>query len=244
MYRRRGESLSLRITRRSKGRFGMGVEIVTSMVSDYLNAHDWVAASSIASGLGQTYKKVMAMRISAAREVLLEELAKGRASAIDPLPDDAATVTFRYMRAAQEGAARLNLRLLAGVITGQISGPGLYADEFLRWADILAGLRREEILVLGVMQRLNDLPPNPEHETNPTFLFWMECESILHAEYGIGRHVSVAHANALLRTGLVQLAAGSMDTPMVPTPTFALADLSSLLAVEGILRSEAGATSP
>ncbi|MCA2411851.1 hypothetical protein HFN55_32780 [Rhizobium leguminosarum] len=244
MYRQKDESLNLQHHRRSKGRSSMGVEIVTSMVSDYLNAHDWLAASTIASGLGQTYKKVMAMRISAAQAVLLEELAKGRASAIDPLPDDAATVTFRYMRAAQEGAARLNLRLLAGVITGQISGPGLYADEFLRWADILAGLRREEILVLGVMQRLNDQPPNPKHETNPTFLFWMACESILHAEYGIERHVSVAYANALLRTGLVQLAAGSMDTPMVPTPTFALADLSSLLAVEGIIRSEASATSP
>ncbi|MDV4181113.1 hypothetical protein R1521_21685 [Rhizobium brockwellii] len=222
----------------------MGSEMITAMLSDYLNAHGWLTASTTGSTLGLAYKQVMARRASTAREILLEELAHCRASATDPLPDDAATVTFRYMRAVQEGAARLNLRLLAAVIAGQTNGPGLYADEFLRWADILAGLRREEVIVLGVMQRLNDQPPNPEHATNPAFLFWMECQSILNADHGIEPHVSVAYANALLRTGLVQLASGSMDTPMVPLPTFALSNLSALLSVEGIIRSERNAVMP
>ncbi len=216
----------------------MGSELISSMLSDYLNAQGWLAASTTASVLGLTYTKVMARRASAAREILLEELARGHAPATDPLPDDVATVIFRYMRAAQEGAARLNLRLLAGVIAGEISGPGLYADEFLRWADVLAGLRREEVIVLGVMQRLNDQPANPKHAENPIFLSWIECQNILDADYAIGPHVSVAYANALLRTGLVQLASGSMESPMVPAATFALSDLSSLLSVEGIIRSE------
>lgn len=216
----------------------MGIEAITSMLSDYLNAQGFLAASTTSSTLNLAFTRVMAGRAAVAREVLLDELAKGRASPSDPLPDDTAMVTFRYMRAAQEGAARLNLRLLAGVIAGQLSGSGLYADEFLRWADILAALRREEVIVLGVMQRLNDQPPNPEHAANPTLMLWMECQNILNAEYGIEPHVSVAYANALLRTGLVQLAPGSMETPMVPLPTFALSNLSALLEVEGIVRSE------
>lgn len=60
---------------------------------------------------------------------------------------------LRYNRAAQEGAARLNLRLMAKVIAGQVRHDVLYADEFLRHAEVLAGLRREEVMLLGALQR-------------------------------------------------------------------------------------------
>ena len=53
-----------------------------------------------------------------------------------------------------EGAARLNLRLMAKVIAGQAQARGLVADEFLRYADILASLSRDEIIAIATLHRV------------------------------------------------------------------------------------------
>src|SRR6516165_3622152 len=67
--------------------------------------------------------------------------------------EEAAAIFYRYMRAAQEGGARLNLRLMAKIIAGQADRGNLVADEFLYYADMLASLRREEVLALGTLYR-------------------------------------------------------------------------------------------
>ncbi|MBM3567994.1 MAG: hypothetical protein FJX46_04475 [Alphaproteobacteria bacterium] len=104
--------------------------------------------------LGEAFKAVMEKRMRHARDVLTEELKRGaisipEASAADPL----AAMLFRYIRAAQEGSARLNLRLLAQVIAGQAHCGNLIADEFLYYADILSGLKREEIIFVAELHR-------------------------------------------------------------------------------------------
>lgn len=61
---------------------------------------------------------------------------------------------YRYARAVHEGVGRVNLRLLAAVLAGQLAHGAVYADEFYRWADVLAGLTTEEIVVLaGYLRR-------------------------------------------------------------------------------------------
>ena len=84
---------------------------------------------------------------------MLDELRWGERTLSAPEVDETVAVLLRYGRAAQEGTARLNLRLMAKVIAGQIQQKVLYADEFLRHADVIAGLRREEVILLGALQR-------------------------------------------------------------------------------------------
>ncbi|MBX5086231.1 hypothetical protein HJB56_26245 [Rhizobium lentis] len=217
------------------------LELFSALMSDYMSSNNIPLDATVSTAGVIALRALLKKRAQNARDILLEEIRLGNRAITFKSADEAAAIIYRYMRAGEEGAARTNLRLLARVIVGSAEGPGLYADDFLRWADILAGLRREEVIVLGVMQRLNDQPPNPEHAENPAFFFWEQCQAILNAEYLIEEHVSLAYTNALLRTGLIQLVSGSMKTPMVPLPTFALRDLSAILSVEGILRSEQGA---
>jgi hypothetical protein len=63
-------------------------------------------------------------------------------------------VVVRYLRAAREGAARLNLRLLAKAIAGKLQSGRLVADEFLQYAEALASLSRDEIIVIGTMYKM------------------------------------------------------------------------------------------
>ncbi|MBB6221935.1 hypothetical protein [Rhizobium leguminosarum] len=220
------------------------LELFGALLSDYMSSRDFPMDSTVSVAGVTALRILLQQRAQKARDILLAEIRLGTRPIQFQSADEAAAITYRYMRAAEEGAARTNLRLLARVIVGSAEGSGLYADDFLRWADVLAGLRREEVIVLGVMQRLNNQPPNPEHAENPAVHSWVECQAILKADYVIEPRVSDAYANALLRTGLVQLVSGSMKTPMVPFPTFALRNLSAILSIEGIIQSEQSAVEP
>lgn len=119
---------------------------------------------------------------------------------------------------------------------GSAEGPGLYADEFLRWADILAGLRREEVMVLGVIQRLTSAEPSLVAETAPLTKFWQGCWLALHNEYGMESGEASAHAAALVRTGLVMPVANDFFSGLAFIGTQRLAELNAILAIEGVLR--------
>lgn len=87
-----------------------------------------------------------------AREILIEELASGKKAAFEVAADDEAiAVIVRYLKSATEGNARLNLRLLAKAIAGQLRRGRLYADEFLRFAGMLESLTRDEIILLATL---------------------------------------------------------------------------------------------
>jgi hypothetical protein len=96
-------------------------------------------------------QKVFEKKAQEARAILLEEISQGGAPAM--ADDEAVYIIYRYLRAAQEGTARVNLRLLAQVIAGQRRADALKADEFLYYADIISSLRYEEIVLLGCIYK-------------------------------------------------------------------------------------------
>lgn len=100
---------------------------------------DWAVFSPIGA--------VMEKRSRLAQEVLLEEVREGKTFTSQEKLEDAAAMALRYARAAEEGAARRNLRLMARLLAGALEDEGLYASEFLRWAPTLASLSREELAV-------------------------------------------------------------------------------------------------
>ena len=103
-------------------------------------------------GIAQTVQHLMHRRTTRARDILLDEIRCGE-KLLTASEVDGSVAVLLYGRAAREGAARLNLRLMAKVIAGQARQSTLYADEFLRHADVIAGLRHEEVILLGALQR-------------------------------------------------------------------------------------------
>jgi hypothetical protein len=131
----------------------------------------WVSGKVLDVAWDQAKSHLMARRAGTARKILIEELERGDANPADVDDvDEAAAMVFEYANAAERGAARRNLRLLAQVLAGSIITKPIYADEFLRWSRILADLTREEILVLGLyLQGYERLPSKPQ--VNPQTIF-------------------------------------------------------------------------
>jgi hypothetical protein len=214
------------------------LDLFGALAADYMASGGSPLASTVPAIGVMSIRRLLHKRAAGARDVLIDEIRRSVITLDFEDADEAAAITYRYMRAAEEGAARLNLRMLARVIIGSAEGPGLYADTFLRWADILAGLRREEIIVLGVMQRVDMAEPVEVPAANPPLAFWSACTAILEEDYDMHYGLATSYAHALLRTGLVQLVSGSMETVVLPAPTSQLVMLSGLLRIEGLLADE------
>ncbi|MFL9987138.1 hypothetical protein [Paraburkholderia sediminicola] len=102
---------------------------------------------------GEALKALLKKRMEAAREIMLAEISRGDIRFSETDADESVAIVYRYLRAAQEGAARTNLRLLAQVLSGQARLGLIKADEFLYYADILTSMRRDEILLTGEILR-------------------------------------------------------------------------------------------
>jgi hypothetical protein len=121
--------------------------------------------------------------------------------------------------------------MLAAVINGQILERAVYADEFYRWADVLASLSRDEIVVLGLYMRLMPEPAQQDPVAVASAVFaeladktWDDFESI---------------RGAMLRTGFLSLrvtgGAVGDGSSVIYMPTRRLAELSRLVDVEAVL---------
>ncbi|WP_296739946.1 hypothetical protein [Mesorhizobium sp.] len=177
--------------------------------------------------------KLLDARVTRARDILIEELKLGSKQSADIAPEDAAAVTMRYMRAAIEGTARLNLRLLAAVAAGQPASPSFYPDEFLAIADSLASLRREEVILLGVIQRqarkFDFKIPNDGN-------FWLACLAILHNEHGISRDDADGYAASCLRSGFVTNLGGLYGMGHAYMPSARMKSFDKIMDVEGVMQ--------
>lgn len=103
----------------------------------------------------EAIRRIFQRRAESARNVALEEIKAGGGIVPLSLPetDEAVAIAWRYFRAAEEGAARLNLRLMASVLAGQLRSSELSASEFLRWSDLIASLSESEIVLLATLHR-------------------------------------------------------------------------------------------
>jgi len=167
-------------------------------------------------------------------EILLDELARGNAHLQDAADvDEVAAMVFECAFAAQRGAARRNLRLLAQVLVGIIrQGPPLYADEFLRWSRVLADLSREEIILLATLHKHWQENKSSKEVTIPVAATKAEL---------VGDHKTFATieefdltAASLIRTGLVVLLPG-WDGASFPKTTSRLELLLSIARIEDVL---------
>lgn len=210
----------------------MVVDVVLAVVADAMSAYGLPASGAGSAASLAVWQKLTASRVEAAREILVDELKRGQKTIFDVPEDELAAVTFRYARAAVEGAARLNLRLLAAVAAGQIEGSGLYADEFLRHADVLASLRREEVLLLGAFLHVTKSVPA---ETAAADEIWQAVKGRMDGNHGLTEVQARALAVSCMRTGYLSQEAGTWVEPMLPVVTDSLVGLNSLADIEGVI---------
>lgn len=65
--------------------------------------------------------------------------------------DQLASAAHRYARAVRDQAADANLRILADAMIGLARREELWATDFLKYADIIAPLSRDELILIGLM---------------------------------------------------------------------------------------------
>ena len=191
-------------------------------IQETLSAFSIPGSSVLEKAVDAAYER----RRKAAQEVLLQKLSQeGPASFDDLAPDEIdelIQMLMRYGKAAEEGAARQNLSLLAAVIAGLKKNRTLIFDKFRDCANVLETLTRDEILYLGYFYRHQKSNPNK----NDYNAFRSEVEKV----FGRDRFESVAAG--LVRTGmLLPIGALSSTNIYVPSERFftvcELADMCS-----------------
>lgn len=97
------------------------------------------------------YEKVLEKRRTEALNILLMEIRQGDFANLDS--DETVSVIARYLRDAQEGTAKNNLKILAKTIRGMADEDKLVAITFNRYASVISALTQNEIELLGFMAR-------------------------------------------------------------------------------------------
>lgn len=132
----------------------MLASLAGALVSDGASATGSALASVFGASVSGVIQGIRMKRLEGARDILINEIKLG-----DKILEDADQVEdliaclLRYGRAAEEGASRINLRLMAAAINGLYSSSRLISDEFIYYSSILSSLKREEIILIGVLYR-------------------------------------------------------------------------------------------
>ncbi|KQZ54450.1 hypothetical protein ASD54_03650 [Rhizobium sp. Root149] len=91
----------------------------------------------------------LAKKNQEAVDVAIEELSFGRVEFHESDIQPFVAVLLRYSKAASEGAARRNLRLLMQIVVGLKRNRSLSEEAFRRWAGVLEHMTRDELMFVG-----------------------------------------------------------------------------------------------
>lgn len=190
-------------------------------------------------------------RLEKARHILVRRLAKGEYWAITD--DDAAAALFTYLRAAEEGAARRNLEVIADLLATGAAEPTFAPNEFRAQARQLADLSRDEALALATLIRAHFNPatayPDKADNSRGGFNPW-ELASYRIGEAGIpptfkSRDEFWEACSGLVRTGWVKPVTGPAVGSIAYGPTGGLAKIARLVDLDAaIARAEAEGVEP
>lgn len=212
--------------------------LLSAVVADVFALHQLPGGSVAGIAVGTAVSRLLRRRVERAREIFLEELRHGETTLPPDQIDEGVAIVYRYFRAAQEGAARINLRLMAQAIAGRARLSNLSADEFLRDADMIASLRRDEIILLAEMHRVwtsdwfKQMPEEKRYDALRTGVEQRLVPSLFKNSHDLR-----TTAAAVVRTGLVMTSTlwdGGAYRPTSKMERFVeLAPLDEALAQEG-----------
>ena len=220
---------------------GVLPSLVGASFADIASALSFGASNLIGTMAGEALERVLKGRAERARAIFIEELKDGLRSPNDSGEiDEFVAVLYRYMRAAQEGAARLNLRLMARVIRSQIEHEGLYASEFLRHAELISSLSREEVILLATRHRLRsefDKAKQSENWTDTRDVNKQVEDGLIPTVFATRLELNAA-MTALQRTGLIWPGAAAVSGGFVWQDTPLMDRIVKLAQFENVLEEE------
>lgn len=211
------------------------ISIFSAIAQDIMSAND-IGGSSI---VGQVFSEYQKSREKHAKEILFKRISEAEIEIIEAAEqDDLISVIYAYFQAAMKGAARANLDLLSQAITGEMKRDRIYPDRFLKYANILSTLTRDEIFVTGVYARcrkkiLAEAEGKPElHlgviEKNTWTSFIAE---LVPQSFPTEEHVKVT-LGSLSRTGLIRTLTTTMQEVGEPAFTILLDEITGLIDFE------------
>lgn len=218
------------------------VNVGIGAASDILNAADFGAIGFMAALGNELLSKLLQNRAESARKIALLEMAKCQRSKFDlPDADQFIAIVYRYGRAALEGAASINLKMLAQVMSGQALQGEIYATEFNEFADVLSSLKAKEIVFIGNMVKLDRDGLVLKRDGSNDFYDHDQSVSIKLNNLLVGtihfpkrRDVSSCAAG-LLRTGLIYPSNYTADGSTIYSPTTELERLAELVDFDNVL---------
>lgn len=161
-------------------------------------------------------KDYQRQRAVEARDTLLNALAQGKTYRITD--DQAAAAIFAYMRAAEEGAARLNLGMIAEAFANAAQEPTFAPDVFRRHTRMLADLSREEIIVVAQLIKANRVAQTAQpNEVGQTILRELDRALVGPDKFFKSRAGFYRHLGALQRTGIVVGTSAGFGHVYMPT---------------------------
>lgn len=184
-----------------------------------------------AAAASEILNKILEKKAKEAKEILFEELRNG--AGIWENEDEVVYIIHRYLRSAQEGSARLNLRLLAQSISGAYINK-ITANKFLYYADLIASLRNEEIIIIGsYYKNFKD----KDFKDGDVFTQSMDAikAELIPQLFETEDHLKT-YSGALLRTGLIQ--AVSAWGGLIYKPTYLLFEIANMISIEEALTKE------
>jgi hypothetical protein len=216
--------------------------ISVAAAMDMLTAADFGAAGFASSIGNELLSRLFRERDKRARKIALEEISKCKRSSLDlPEADQFVAIVYRYGRAALEGAAELNLRILAKIISGQMIEGSMYASEFDEFAGVVSNLKPTEIVYLGTILRLYKQGDRIKKKDSEE-LYSLEQsvaiqirEALLTTEHFAELRDIVSCEAGLLRTSLIYPSMQLIGST-VYAPTRDLERLSDLVKFEDLLR--------
>jgi len=172
-------------------------------------------AEILAPGLGfagTAVARYLVGRYDAARTILRSELERVGVTAQDfNDAEQFAAGALRYARAVRDQAAEESLRLLAQAMAGLAKRHELWASDFLKIADIIAPLSRDELILIGRMMMEQDrrfyaTPRPPRSEGD----YWRNTVDEVIALFPSESHM-LAVATRAQRSGLILPIVGNID---------------------------------
>ena len=181
---------------------------VASAVSDLLSVLMGVPPMSTVQATLQTaFQGYLGRKKKEAQEILLNEIGDGLRLSSETENDRFFSLLFRYLTAAKHGASRLNLRLLAGLVSGSTKAiHEIRVDELAYYADILSQLSRDEIVLIATLWKhyaKNDQIPGEEEAKKIKAFDEMQAELI--PKFFQSKVHMMAVCQSAARTGLLIL---------------------------------------
>lgn len=213
---------------------------LSSIISDAVTIiAPGLPTASLCTAIQMTTHHLLNRRTEEAFEILLEETRDG----VFPsrTPDDISSVLgmmLRYQRAAIEGSAKINLRIMASIFKGVLEKDTIYPDKFQSMANRISDLTIEEIQTISLIYKYRRAVEKLKADS-PTPLGFENFEKIASDVFGNmydDARKMLAYCSSASRTGLVMQ---QNDQNLFPyTTTHIMDDLVQLSDFQRILSDE------